>query len=123
MFERKANSFAESLTSLSKNKNIRIKVDVQIEKLIIRSGEVVHFVLEALSKFEKEASAFCGKAYEYLSFNAVINQQYSEDSSNSPNLASYGKIYPNSTQLQMIQSNSYISRSTTIPLTSRIFST
>jgi hypothetical protein len=30
LFERKANSFAESLTSLRKNKNIRIKVDAQI---------------------------------------------------------------------------------------------
>lgn len=64
LFEKKAGGFAESLASLSKNKNIRIKVDVQIEKLITRSGEAVHFVLEALSKFEKEASAFCGKAYD-----------------------------------------------------------
>jgi hypothetical protein len=68
------------LASLSKNKNIRIKVDTQIEKLITRSGEVVHFVLEALSKFEKEASALCGKAYEYHPYDKATSQQCSEAS-------------------------------------------
>jgi len=98
LFEKKAGGFAESLASLSKNKNIRIKVDVQIEKLITLSGEAVHFVLEALSKFEKEASAFCGKAYEYFSYHTATNQQSNGASSNSPSLASYGRIYQNSIQ-------------------------
>jgi hypothetical protein len=52
------------VTALSRNKNIRIKVDTQIEKLIAKSNEAIQFIMEALNRFEKESTAFCGKAYE-----------------------------------------------------------
>ena len=62
------------MASLSRNKSIRIKVDAHLEKLAAKSTETIQFVLEALANFQKESSALCGKAYEYLCVHAVTSQ-------------------------------------------------
>ena len=84
--------FIETVSLLSKQKNIRIKVDNQIDKLIQKSNEAIHFTIEALSRYEKEANAFCGKAYEYHFIYSATSQQFRRDSFNCPNSDFYGAI-------------------------------
>lgn len=106
--------FNDAVTALSRSKNIRIKVDAQIEKLIGKSNETIQFIMEALNRFEKESSSFCGKAYEYEMVYLATSQLLKKGSLNSLSLDFYGIILASLIQWRMTQLNSSICQLTMI---------
>ena len=61
----KTKKFVDCLNHLTKDKNIRIKINKHLEILVDKSRECVDETAAALLKYQTESMAFCGKAYEY----------------------------------------------------------
>jgi hypothetical protein len=66
LFAQKTKKFMDCLAHLTKDKNIRIKINKHMEHLADRSRECVDETATALLKYQTESMAFCGKSYEYF---------------------------------------------------------
>lgn len=107
-----------AIAQLIQDKNIKLKINKQVELLVAQSKECTAETASALRLYKNESASICGKSYEYPSHHPATNPQSKKPSSNCLNWASSGTNSEGSSRWPTIQCRKCSCPSSTSPQSS-----